>query len=229
MKARLVVGGIALALAVGAACVVDNSPLNIGNFRRLNEDCTVVTEFVAGGGSLDLSATSAYLVSMDLNSQTSAVPEPSGEPQTEVLNPASNEIIIDTLELDYASAGAPIGSETEGIHFVVSPGSIENRIVLELFGNPAGAAALAAATPGSTMEVGVRALGKTRSGTPVQTNRAVFPVFIFASGFPGCTPPAVQALTGPCGRVGGQDGTTVGCCPGDPDGGVVDRNCLDSL
>lgn len=227
MKARFIGAGIALAVAAGAACVVDDSPLQLGNFRRMTQECTVVTEWVAGGGSLDVASTSSYLIGIQMSSQTGAVPQPSSEPGTEVINPAPNEIIVDTLEFEYASAGATVGSETQAIHFVVSPGSVDNLLVADLFAGPAGFATIASATSGTTVEVGVRALGKTRSGIAVQTNQAVFPVTVYNSGFPGCAPPSVQARTGPCGNVGGQDGTGVGCCPGGADGGTGDPSCLD--
>jgi hypothetical protein len=227
MKSRFVLGGgIALALAAGAGCVVDNSPLVIGNFHALDQDCAAITDVSVGGGSLDLSAMSGYLVAMDLSSQAAAVPEPV-PPQGEVLNGTANEITIDTIEFDYTSGGAAIASGTDELHFVVRPGSVDNWAAIELFGGTAGAEALAAALPGSTISVGIRALGSTRSGVPVSTNRVVFPVFVDASGFLGCAAPSLQATTGPCGRVGGQDGTVVGCCPADATTGAVDRNCLD--
>lgn len=227
MKSRFMLGGgIALALMSGAGCVVDDSPLVIGNFHLFDQECAVITDVSAGGGSLDLSAVGGYVIAMDLSSQTAAVPEPV-PPQGEVVSPYSNQITIDTIEFDYSSGGAQVASGTDRLHFVVDPGSVDNWAGIELFGGPAGAAALAAAVPGSTIEVGIRALGSTRSGVPIRTNRVVFPIFVYQSGFAGCTAPSQQAATGPCGRVGGQDGTLVGCCAPDPTTGVVDRNCLD--
>ena len=226
MKARLMLGGgIALALTFGAGCVVDNSPLIIGNFHVLDEECAAITDVSIGGGSLDVSAVGGYVVAMDLSSQTAAVPEPV-PPQTEVSNGAANEIIIDTIEFDYTSGGTAVSSGTDGLHFVVRPGSVDNWLALELFGGPAGSAALAGGL-GSTINVGIRALGKTRSGVAIRTNRVVFPVYVYSSGFAGCAAPSLQATTGPCGRVGGQDDTVAGCCPADPTSGAVDRNCLD--
>jgi hypothetical protein len=217
---------MALALSAGAGCVVDDSPLVIGNFHAFDQDCGVLNDVSVGGGSLDLSAVGGYVIAMDLSSQTAAVPEPV-PPQTEVVNGTANEITIDTIEFDYSSAGATLASGTDRLHFVVRPGSVDNWLGLELFGGQAGNAALAGAVAGSSIEVGIRAVGSTRSGIPVRTNRVVFPVFVYSSGFAGCTAPAVQALTGPCGRVGGQDGARVGCCAPDPTSGVVDPNCLD--
>ena len=227
MKSRFMLGGgIALALTAGAGCVVDDSPLVIGNFHPLDQECGAITNINVGGGSIDLSAVGGYVVAMDLSSQTSPVWEPSPA-QDDILSPYSNQIIIDTIEFDYASGGATIASGTDRLHFVVDPATPDNWAAIELFSGPAGAAAIAAAVPGSTIEVGIRALGTTRAGVAIRTNRVVFPIYVYASGFPGCTAPSLQAATGPCGRVGGQDGSLVGCCAPDPTTGVVDLDCLD--
>src|SRR5919198_5858095 len=127
MKARLVVAGIILGLALGVGCKVtgDDSPLLLGNFHRLKEDCTAVTDTVAGAGSLDVSSTTEYIIAVDVISQTSGVVQPGSQPGTDVVQGAPNEIVIDTVDFDYTSSdlGATIANETESMRFVISPGS----------------------------------------------------------------------------------------------------------
>jgi hypothetical protein len=232
MKARLVVAGIILGLALGVGCKVagDDSPLLLGNFHRFKEDCTPVTDVVAGGGSLDVSATTTYYIAADVHSQTSGVVQPGSQPGTDVVQGAPSEIIIDTIDLDYTSAdlGATIANETSPIHFVISPGSTGNWMGLNLFPGMADDTLESTVVFGqeATVEVGVRVSGRTRSGGSVSSNRAVFPITVYNAGFPGCTYPEQQAHTGPCDSVGGQDGTAVGCCPVTDAG--VNLNCLDT-
>src|SRR5215211_4029090 len=103
MKAQLVVAGIGLGLALGVGCKVseDSSPLLLGNFHRFDEDCTVVTDLVAGRGSLDVSSRANYVISV------------------EVISQVSNKITLNTIEFDYTSPelGATIASQTQPFRF----------------------------------------------------------------------------------------------------------------
>jgi hypothetical protein len=231
MKAQLAVAGIILGIAAGIGCKASgsDSPLLLGNFHQLDSSCTPVTSVVAGAGSLDVSATSVYYVAVDVVSQTSGVVQPGSQPGTKVVSGAPSEIVIDTIDLDYASSdlGATIAPESYGIHFVISPGSTDNWMGLNLFPGMANETLASTVVFGqrASVEVGVRASGQTRAGVAVQSDRAVYPITVYNNGFPGCTYPDLQATSGPCGNVGGQDGTAVGCCPA-VDGGTADPNCL---
>lgn len=217
MKNRLLLPLLLAALAAG--CVADDSPLLLGNFHPFDSnECAPNSALASGGGSLDVAATTFYIRPVDVVSQTATVVQPGGDPNTDINSTGPNQIIIDRIWLDYTSnPELGLADENYPIYFVIQPASDESWMILEFFPGQADDTLQASVTPGMEVSVvvGVRATGNTRGGTPVQSNRAEFPITVYNSGWPGCGVGQVQATNGPCNSVGGQDGFVPYCCPAD--------------
>ncbi|MBX5482718.1 MAG: hypothetical protein IRZ16_12895 [Myxococcaceae bacterium] len=227
MRTILIAAMTAMAL-VTAGCVPDDAPVIIRQVKGLTgtaDNCSA-GELGILRGSLDVSAPTTYLGVLDLRSETGSVIQPGAGVNTEVERTDPNDVILDTIHYDYASNADTLPTTTqfedEPIYALVPAGSDTPIVNFPFFGSKARESLPTSGVDatGVTVNVGIQLEGRFRSGGGrVKTNRIVFPIVVFDSGFTGCDPATqVLALNGPCETPGGVNGIPVVCCPIDNPG-----------
>ena len=217
-KIALTLGLVVLALA--GACVYDDSPILLQNFRTFEDDnCTPVGQdgLKATRGRLDLAGTTSYVKWLEIASQLQPTVQPGGTTGEQVQTTIPNQAIVDTVALSYSS-DPDLGIEDVSypVTFSIDPATTDepNLLLVELFPGPAGEALSNAVAVDETVtvNVSVRLMGRLRSGQAFTTNAVTYPVEVTRSPIT-CASGEVVARNGICGGPGGQDSTPVLCCP----------------
>ncbi|MFZ5468526.1 MAG: hypothetical protein ACOZIN_03725 [Myxococcota bacterium] len=205
----------ACAAGVLAGCAVSDDPIRLLGTHALQQDCEA-SEFQLVRGSLDISSTSNYFIQFEMESSLQATTTESGGEQLAGAN--RNDFFAEEIVFTYSSTPSiPFEQERVSMHFVLPPEAARDQSTLNtsLIGPKAGQR-LSDSLPnaGDELELLVTAQlrGKLASGQSVSSNTVDYPIHVFRSGtpLPLCAPGEV--LTGgPCGTVGGQDGTVPVC------------------
>lgn len=219
-------------LALSPACIQTESPIKLGPTFALSvgsSTCSLQNSAVAQtGGILDISATTEYVIAFGLGSDLQQ-PTLQNANGTEAGSLTDNDFVFDQVQLNYvATPKLSLAQEILPTSGVVPAQAISptSWIGMNVIG-PKAAAALLAATAATNVELVVTATlqGNLRNGTPENSTPFAYPINVFNSGFAGC-PAGVRAIpSGPCGIAGGQDGTAIGCCVPNPDGGALPTGC----
>lgn len=221
-----------IAAAVALSCVGSNgdSPIRLRGTFPTNPNCDIKTDVSQYRGSLNLAgirqlgANAAsfadYIMILEVESDLST---PSTSANGSVLSDQSrNTLYLDQIILNYKTDAAI--SFSQDITNIYAPlaaqGGDPNPVdlVADFLGPKGAQALLDSVTPGSApveVRIQVQLRGHHASGGYVYSDLIEFPIQVFDTGTV-CS--AGPALTGPCGNVGGQDGTAV-CAP-TADGGV---------
>lgn len=211
---------VAVVLAAGAnSCVPNDSSIHILNAFPLSSTggaagCTALSVAIYGG-TLDLSGTSRYILQFAMESTLEQL---STVGTSDVLQgPQRNDFIADALLFSYSATPpvAGLGNEVVPIHFRI-PAGATNSSFLQMYMITANTyQALLASVPRGqilTLYVGVQVRGALASGQKLTSNKIIFPIQVYNSGFAGCSVGDVRVPSGPCATPGGQDGSIVGCC-----------------
>ncbi len=221
MKTKLLTALVVLGSAVG--CVAVDTPVDIGNAKPLNAACERDDGISQGGGMLNVAAfisgeRPAYHIAFDVISTLQPV-EVSSSTGT-ITDATQTEAVVEEIRYTYASKpDIGLRGVNDPAYFVVSPGTEDSWMAMNLFPGDAGDMLAASVVPGERVQitVGVQLVGKLRSGSPFATAIANFPVMV--ENVP-CPNGGVGAIgVGPCG-LPGQDGAFGACCPAD------NRACL---
>ena len=224
MKRYLLASVLAFS-AVG--CVEPEQEILISFARPLETDettgaCTPSEDFQTGGGSLDISGSGSYLLGFDLTSKLERVSETVGG--REVANASRNDITITEEVLSYVSTpNLSLEDETVSTRFLLTSGENDEAYnISDLIGPKAEVVLREKVLPGSPVELKVtlKYQGTIASGGAAESNEITFPISVFSTGFTACTAPAVLIRNGPCGRSGGQDGTSPTCVAPVPETGT---------
>ncbi len=167
-------------------------------------------------GSLDLSGNTRYIAAFDWESNLQQI-STTVSPDT-LAGPQRNEFVLDHLVFNYSSMPSiSFQAEQLNAYAVQSAGATgsSNWIGLSLIAPLARQALLDRVQVGESYEllVNFQAFGALASGQKISSSKVTYPIVIYRSGFNGCrTAGDIRAPTGPCGDLGGQDGTPVACC-----------------
>jgi hypothetical protein len=220
-KLRSLLAGAAVAL-VAVGCVPNDSPIRLLGARPLLPSDTgecKAAEIQLLSGSLDVSATNAYVIQFDVQSDLQQISTTVGGET--VAGPGRNDFFANEIVYSYASTPSfAFEQEAKPVHFVVpaGAGSDKSFVILNLIA-PKAAQQLTTWVPTGAgippdqpynLNVTIQARGNLQSGQAITTNQVTYPIRVFNTGFAGC-PGGAQARTGPCGSVGGQDGSAVYC------------------
>ena len=222
-KALVVFCGLLLA-GVGCAPPNSDSPIRLLGARPLHSGtaaaagaatCEADAKLEQLEGRLDISASQQYLIAFG---QQSDLQKLSTTVQGEVLaGPNRNDFIADQMIFQYSSVPArPFEAETKPIYAVIAAGSngSDGWISLDLLAPKAAALLASSLSRGDSLQLNAtfQLSGALVSGQKLKSNTITFPIAVFNSGFTGCPAGDIPAPTGPCGGIGGQDGSPVGCC-----------------
>ena len=217
---KIAVSAVAFVSAVG--CVPDDTPVLLRSARSLEgtADACKISENRMSRASWDVASPRIVDPGIHLENQLGAVIEQSSIPNTEIDNTSNNDAILDTIHFDYSSnpsIGLP-ATEDQARYIVIEANGSYDILGLALFGPKAEEAARGGVAPGDLVEVnvGIQFEGRLRAWPGrIKTNRMVFPVSLFNSGFTGCMTGEVLGVSDTCGRIGGVNGAPLGCCPAD--------------
>lgn len=166
-------------------------------------------------GSLDLAGNTRYILQFEVESTLQSIV--TTVPPDTVANQSRNEFVAKRMVLNYSSIPSlPFQPEQVDMYWVVQPNtSTGNFLQVSLLAPQARQLLLSSIQAGQSVEllVTMQVFGELASGEKVSTNKVSYPITVYRSGFTACRSSTdVRAPTGPCGDVGGQDGTIVGCC-----------------
>jgi len=201
---------LAVPLALAMTGCVDNPPdIQIFNAYIPDAACAVNTSGAAsGGGSLDLSTSSRYLTGLAVRSGVAATEVVVNDgPLTGGADSAA--VYVTHVELNYETQGTgpTLEREVYPSHFAIPSGAATNSIlVVDLLGGNALQTLSNQLSVGSgvTVNVRVKLIGQTVTGSKAESNEIAYPVTFYASGFT-CDEGTFLLQTGPCGGTGGQD------------------------
>ncbi len=222
-------------LTLLASCGGSNTPLRIEKAHpvlaaRSGSSCTWDRTQDQGGGQLDLSGSTRYLVEFDVRSELSAS-STSGVAGGKAEGTSPNGFYAEELDLTYSTTvpNLKLAPKRVGTYFYLPPGEVEN-VVQNLVTQEALDALSVAVTGAETANVSIslQVRGKLSNGTQIVSNQITFPVKFFTTGrdvetmCPAIPTPLGDggiemvpdrvARTGPCGNFGGQDGAPLACC-----------------
>ncbi|MCL2315051.1 MAG: hypothetical protein FWC28_07375 [Proteobacteria bacterium] len=207
--------------------------------RPLDADCHVDANRFIARGSLNLNATSTYLVAIDLESVLEGV-DTEGANEHLLASGKENRIVLTELTRQYFIYGEggtskQILAESEPITGVLEPnsatlltiplsmlGSVGVSTIRELLSEVREGAGLGTEVAvGAEVFIRFQLYGKIAStGKKVKTAPVDFPIFIyFGATLPICEDEEELAPVGPCGLYGGQDGFAPKCCVLNPTNG----------
>lgn len=211
--------GSLVAVFLVAGCAADNTPVLIGNVRPLDlaSGCFAITDndVYLPTGRLDVAGGGQYFAIAELISQLGGVAGPGSETGSTEISSDANSVILDTIDLDYSSTpDLSLQDQTLPYYGVFSPGSRDNQVAIPFVPGAIAEQLQTALVSGDrvTLLVGAQFSGRTRSGTPVTTNRIEFPIELYHSGTT-CTD---YAQNSPCGGVGGMESIPVECAMATP-------------
>jgi len=221
---------------LAGACQTENVSIMVRALHPLDADCKVDSNAFVGKGSLNLNASSTYLLSVVMESvvlgediEGSGGRLLSSEKENRVvLTEWTREIFV------YGAAGTSkrVFKESEPLSGILEPNADTQLVVPLSMLSPASAQALkgllqqaAGASPGEGlpppgMEAVVRFQmhGKLmNSGKKLETAPIDFPIFVYlGEPLPLCLEGQTLAPVGPCSLQGGQDSFVPICCELDP-------------
>jgi len=227
------------------ACRTSDVSIMVKALQPLDEDCRVVTDYVKGGGSLNINASSEYLLSVVMESVIEGV-DREGAGGRLLSSEKENRVILTEWTRQYFVYGAGgtskrIAEESEPLAGILEPNADTQLFMpLSMLG-PTGAHTLRRllqqSSPGVLTEnrnafigaeivVRFQIQGKiVSSGKKVETAAMDFPVFVYLGlPLPECTEEEKLAPVGPCGLYGGQDGFDPICCELDSTGKKCKNN-----
>ncbi|AEI69144.1 hypothetical protein [Corallococcus macrosporus] len=207
---------LAVPLALMMSGCVDNPPaLQVFNAYIPDESCAVNQSGAAsGGGNLDLSTSQRYLAGFAVRSGfTLSEVEVNGSPVSGEGD--ATAVYVTHIELTYENQGEgpSLESEVYPTHFAVPSSATSNSLlVIDLLGASATQALVTQVGPGSvaSYNIRIRLIGKTVTGSEVESNEIAYPVTVYNSGF-SCPAGYMLEFNGPCGGPGGQDGYPPTC------------------
>lgn len=206
-----------------AGCAVEgNEPvrmLGAVGLRGSAEIC-VPAEADQLGGSLDISVPGPYVIGFRVESSLPLLTEQVGVDTVSQGN--RNDFYGEELSFRYTTT-PPLASrlqpEKTPIHMVIRAGALATWVAFFSFLSPTVTERLVEEVrPGDSLnlEVQFEVLGRLGGGAPAKTNKVVYPIYVFNSGFQGCPGGDIIERNGPCERVGGQDGFPINCVPVTP-------------
>lgn len=212
---------VAVVLAAGAnSCVPNDSSIHILNAFPLSptagaQGCTALT-IALYSGSLDISATSRYLLQFQMES-TFEIINTTGT--TDVIQgPQRNDFIADAILFSYSATPpvAGLANEVVPVAFRI-PAGASTGTFMQVYMITANTYQALLATVGRgqtvTINITIQVRGRLASGQRLSSNKVTFPIQVYNSGFSGtCAVGDVRIPSGPCATPGGQDGSLVGCC-----------------
>ncbi len=209
MKRLLIVASVA-SMVVG--CSSPESGVRLLNAHLFDATCEIDTDVSISRGSLDISASTAYNVAFDIESDLTQTETSVGG---QVLQPANqNNFFVQEVVYKYSSEPTQaFPEERVNAHFVVSAGSTEGSFMtVNLIQSQASELLLASVPAGGQMRILVtfHLEGEFASGKSAKTNEVSYPILIYNSGFTGCPGSTVAPTGAPCGNTG-QD-SPAGCC-----------------
>lgn len=212
---------IAAALLLFTACVNDSPLYLLGFFPLPLETCTEIKfgDTQQGAGSLDLAGGGAYAIGMKLRSELDDSLDTVAGNKTLSKGTHRNTVVLDQINLTYTAVPSSITLENETVPVTFSiPPNSENPIFLGSLLGPKAIEKLSTSlpNPGDRADIRVKLTfsGNIISGGRIASTPATFPISIGRSTLPTCPAGSVLGRTGPCGRIGGQDGTPI-CCDSD--------------
>ncbi|ATB49909.1 hypothetical protein [Corallococcus macrosporus] len=207
---------LAVPLALAMSACVDNPPtLQVFNAYIPDESCAVnLSGAASGGGNLDLSTSQRYLAGLAVRSGfTLSEVEVNDSPITGEGD--ATAVYVTHIELVYETQGEgpSLESEVYPTHFAIPSSATSNSLlIIDLLGASATRTLLTQIGPGSTASytVRIRLIGKTVTGSDVESNEIAYPVTVYNSNF-SCQDGYMLEFNGPCGGPGGQDGYPPTC------------------
>lgn len=169
-------------------------------------------------GSLDLAGNDRYYVSFDWESALESITTVA-TPDT-IAGPQRNDFVLDHFIFNYNSTPSyQFQSEQVDAYAILRAGATgpTSWLGVSLITPQAQRVLLQNVQPsdynGLELRVQFQAFGALASGQKISTNKVTYPIAVYRSGFTTCRVAGdIRAPTGPCGDVGGQDGTVVACC-----------------
>jgi hypothetical protein len=205
---------------LGIGCVPNDSSIHILNAfpyqsASNNGACTAMTVGIPGG-SLDLSGNTDYILQWTVES-TMQILTTNITNETPFQGPQRNDWIAKEVVYSYTTVPAlnpPLADETYPYSWRIAAGAATGSFIgMHMIGPTATGQLITAVRPGTGLQLVVTFYirGQLASGQKVDTNKVSYPIYVYNTGFPGC-PGDRRVPSGPCGYVGGQDGSLVGCC-----------------
>lgn len=218
-------------LAAQAGCRSEEVSLMIKALHPLNEDCEAQTDYTRGKGSLNLQATSAYLLSVVLESVIEGK-DVEGASGRLLSSEKENRMVLTEWTRQYFLYGAQgtsrlVFEESEPLAGILEPNAAVELLMPLSMMSPAGANAVrellwktGKTEAGAEVVVRFQIHGKmVSSGKKTQTAPMDFPLYVyFGKPLPQCEGVQVLAPVGPCGLHGGQDAFEPMCCELDLNG-----------
>jgi hypothetical protein len=210
---------VAASLALGlSGCSESPSVLQIVRTNSLSSTCSVNESSTQAAGSLNLAYGRNYFLAFQVTSSYRPTPiEVNGVPLDEdTENNSQANILLDGADISYSvTPNVRVPSSTLKFTGTILPGSVSNRVVLNLLSQDAADALASGVTAGEVyrMAVTVKLKGKfAAGGGSVDSNEFTYYVDLTnnppASPLPACAPGAQPV--GPCGSAG-QDGAIPTC------------------
>lgn len=222
-RSRQAVFGSLLALAFVLAGCVDDSPLRItGTFAVTSDTCTGAAGTVQNAaGRLDIAPASreqaVYLLQLQVNNEINPQPQ-LNQASIPVNTSSSGDITLKEVIVSYTSKPtfSNLHKESIPIGGVLGHGGAGQTITVNVLGKNAADVLGAALSAGNSADVvlSIQVHGVEQAGGDVYSTTVTYPIHVFQSGTT-CPAPDQFGFSGPCGAVGGQDGT-VACCASDP-------------
>jgi hypothetical protein len=201
--------------------VTNDSSIHILNAFPLNstggtQGCTASAVGITRG-SLDISATSAYILQFAMES-TFEIINTYGTNDV-IQGPQRNDFIGENILFNYSAtppvAGLPATDQVP-INYRLPAGATTGSFLREYLITANAYQALRSSVGRGqvvTVNVTLQVRGALASGQKVNSNKVTFPIQVYNSGFSGiCAAGDVRIPSGPCATPGGQDGSIVGCC-----------------
>jgi hypothetical protein len=201
---------LTLVLPLAIACAPDTT-VRLSNAAKLDSSCSASGDLSIGSGQIDLSATNRYLAQFTVISNLAELSLTVG---SDVLSgPNRNDAIIQQVQFRYSSTpNLGLRTETQALHFVVSPRTDDNLLGMNLIG-PVAATQLSESIEVGTsalVNVGIQVRGQLASGGGFTSNEIVFPIYVYRTDPAACPGGTTFSAPGPCGN-NGQDESFLRC------------------
>lgn len=240
MRTWSAICGVFLLGGALAGCVNTDSPIRLMERTELTTagdgTCTATSGYSkqVSGGSLDVAqgifaagagmrARLGYLAAYGVESQ---LVQSEDTVNTTSANTANKNAYVGTEQVfSYSTAKSEltIPQAIKPLHFVIQPGAKADNsyLILNLISADASDALVnffqsQPADKVLDLRVTIQLRGHLLSGQNINTNEVAETISIYNSGFTGCAAGVFRAMNGPCGTLGGQDGSGARCCTGTP-------------